>query len=494
MANAQANVVATSYIVETLHSTGTITFGANPTAADTITLNGVEFTYVASGATGNQINIGTDLAETLRNTASVLNSSSLSKVSAAYYTYDTTTLTITHVQPGILGNSFTLAASVATVSGGTLTGGNNAGTTPGGNWKYLRANNPDFNGNISTTTSQELRSDRNITDLVRTSGSSEGSIGFEMSAEEYDSFMESSLGGKFSKLVNISSTAITALAADNSINGPAGTFNTADILPGHFLKISGFANSANNGFAQVVSLSDQKIVFDSRLTLVDETTGSPTVTVKGKSLRNGAVKTAFSLQREFTDLAPEFMSHVGMLVSGWTLNTASEAIVDGSFSFVGRETTTVEIGTGYQAATANPIMSGVANVGTIYEGGSPLSGVFFKSINMTTNNNTRNLTAIGNLYPIDINMGSFNVEFAIEAYFSDTSLFSKYLNGTSTKLSYNLVDDDGNLLVIDAPKTKYSSGSLTGVSLNSDVMQSLTATGLYDPVQGYALQISYLPA
>jgi len=309
--------------------------------------------------------------------------------------------------------------------------------------------------------------------------------------------MESALGGAFSTALSFSAITVSVTASDNSINDSGSGFSTSDILPGHFIRISGFlTNATNNGIAKVVSVTTAKIIV-SRLTLIDESAGD-TVTLLGKSVRNSNVKKGFTIEREFTDIT-EFMSHVGMLVSGMTINAASEAIIDGSFNFTGRATAVAAstVGTGGPtAASANPIMSAVANVGAIYENDVlvPSSSVAFKSINLTTNNNTRALTAIGDLYPIDINMGSFNAEFAIEAYFSDSSLLDKYLAGTLTELSYTFTDDDGAAIVIDAPQMKYSAGTVTGVTLNSDVMQSLTGMALYDPTLGYALQISYIPA
>lgn len=369
------------------------------------------------------------------------------------------------------------------------------GTTPEAALTYLRCNSPDFNANVSTTTSQELRSDRNVTDLVRTSATSEGSVGFELSAVEYEPFIESALGGAFSTAINMSVITISAVASDNSINDSGAGFSTANILPGHFIRIGGFTTPGNNGVAKVVSVTTSKIVV-SRLTLADEAAGN-TVTVKGKSVRNAATKKTFTIERHFTDLTTTFQSHVGMLVNQMNLNVASEAIIDGSFSFMGRATqfTTSTVGTGAAtAATSNPIMSATANVGSLYENDALVSGVFFKSINLTTNNNARSLTAISNLYPVDINMGTFDAEFAVEAYFSSKTLLEKYLNGDVTEISYSLTDDNGNTFVVDAPEVKFTAGSLTGVTLNSDVMQSLTAKALYDATLGYSLQISYLPA
>lgn len=370
------------------------------------------------------------------------------------------------------------------------------GTTPAGGLTALRYKTADFNANINTTVSQEIRSDRATTDLVRTSASSEGSVAFELSAVEYEPFIQSALGGTFTTAVSLSSTSIAASATANTLSG-AGMVTT-NLTAGDFIRVGGFSNSANNGIFQIASVGTTTVTLSSAYaTLVTEAAG-PTVTVKGKRVRNGTTKKTFTIERNFTDLANEYMYHKGMMVSTMALNTASEAIIEGTFALQGRSTTidtsSVAGTAASTTATSNSIMSAVANVGTIYENDTAITDVYFKSINLTTNNNLRNLTAIGNLYPVDINMGSFGAEFAMEAYFANSTLLSKYLAGTATALTYILTDDSGNSFVINAPNVKYSAGSLTGIALNSDVMVSLTGTALYDSTYGYMLQISYLPA
>ena len=109
-------------------ATGTITFADNPTATDTITVNGTSFEFVASGATGNEINIAGTLPLTLDNMLTVLNGSTVAGVALATYTEDgIDELTITYDTLSTAGNLFTLAASSDTPSAATLAGGLNTG-------------------------------------------------------------------------------------------------------------------------------------------------------------------------------------------------------------------------------------------------------------------------------------------------------------------------------------------------------------------------------
>lgn len=106
-------------------ATGKITFGSNPTASDTITLNGTTVTFVASGATGNQVNIGASLSATMTALLEFLNASTDTQIVKFTYTTNAakTILYTTAAASGTGGNALTIAASAATASGSTLSGG-----------------------------------------------------------------------------------------------------------------------------------------------------------------------------------------------------------------------------------------------------------------------------------------------------------------------------------------------------------------------------------
>lgn len=104
---------------------GSVLFNANPANGQTVVLNGVTWTFVTSGATGTQTNIGASLAATLTQLATDLNASANSSINVASYTVDGTHLFVTYKTVGAGGNAYTLAAGTtgSTPSGATLTGG-----------------------------------------------------------------------------------------------------------------------------------------------------------------------------------------------------------------------------------------------------------------------------------------------------------------------------------------------------------------------------------
>jgi phage tail sheath gpL-like len=110
-------------------ASGTFTL-ASMVATNTVTINGVVFTCVASGATGNQFNVGGTDALTATALAAAINAS----VTALVVNVVTAAavgavVTVTAVDPGLVGNSITIANSAnGTASGARLTGGTNGDT------------------------------------------------------------------------------------------------------------------------------------------------------------------------------------------------------------------------------------------------------------------------------------------------------------------------------------------------------------------------------
>jgi len=98
---------------QTLYNpTGQIAFTANPTAGDTVTINGVTWTFVAAGATGTQVNIGTNLDFTLRNLVDSLNVSTNPAITPGTYSnYNGHTLKVVYDSMNGNAATFTLASS-----------------------------------------------------------------------------------------------------------------------------------------------------------------------------------------------------------------------------------------------------------------------------------------------------------------------------------------------------------------------------------------------
>ena len=107
-------------------ATGTVVIATQPTAAQTVVINGVTFTFrTGTAPLAEDVLIGATAAATVQNLADKLNASTNPKIAVANYSVASTTMTVTYGVKGVVGNSFTLAAgtATATVSGAALSGG-----------------------------------------------------------------------------------------------------------------------------------------------------------------------------------------------------------------------------------------------------------------------------------------------------------------------------------------------------------------------------------
>lgn len=115
-------------------ASGTIAFTAQPAANSTVAINGVTITFVASGATGAQVNIGASVSATVTALQTYL-AAATGALASCTYAASGSTLTITAASSGTGGNAIALAAGAtanATLSGSTLAGGCNTHTFSSG--------------------------------------------------------------------------------------------------------------------------------------------------------------------------------------------------------------------------------------------------------------------------------------------------------------------------------------------------------------------------
>lgn len=113
--------------INLVKATGTITLSSH-VATNTVTVNGIAFTCMASGAAGNQYNVGADDTATAVALAAALNANTtLDGMVVA--TAALGVVTLTSLIPGEIGNAVTLAISAnGSVSAARMSGGTNGDT------------------------------------------------------------------------------------------------------------------------------------------------------------------------------------------------------------------------------------------------------------------------------------------------------------------------------------------------------------------------------
>lgn len=368
------------------------------------------------------------------------------------------------------------------------------GTTPASAMTELRYTSESLGYTINNATSNEVRSDRQITDLIQTGASAAGAVNLEYSYNAYDILMESALFSTWSTTVAVAGIDISAANSDNSYNATTTDFTAENMSVGQWIKVAGFTTAANNGYCQVVSITATKLVV-SGLTLVDEAAGD-SVTMAGSVLRNGTTETSFTLEKKFDDIT-QFISFTGMVAGQMNLTMSTGAILTGSFDFTGKSSAiaATTVGTGApNPATVNPVMNTVSDVGNLLEGGNPLTGTFVQSLSIALANSPRGIGAVGTLGNADLGFGRCAVTGNVSVYFADAALYDKYLAGTATSLSFRVTDSAGNAYVFTLPNVKFSSGTIAAGGADQDVMADFAYQALRDTTTDATIQIDRFAA
>jgi hypothetical protein len=110
-----------------------------------------------------------------------------------------------------------------------------------------------------TVTSNTIRSDRLIQDIIETEMMSDGGINFEFSAGAIDDYLQAFMLGQWSRPMTFDYVAGTEVSwtANNTLTivGDSG-YNAGVFIVGRVIKVSGFVNPNNNGFFTLATVTN----------------------------------------------------------------------------------------------------------------------------------------------------------------------------------------------------------------------------------------------
>lgn len=221
-----------------------------------------------------------------------------------------------------------------------------------------------------TIQSEEIRADRQISDLAQVGAQASGSFSFELSYSDFKAWWENAL---FSTISTFTLTASLALAASTQrITGSNGDF--ANVMVGGFVKVSGASTTANNGPKLVIGkgANSEYLVLAPGSIATDETTN---ITVAGGFMKNGQTRHSSVFEKRIlsTTGQPTYQRFPGMVVDTAEINFESKQIITGEFTFLGRagEIASVSImdSTGTKAAgtltlSGNAVADETVTIGT----------------------------------------------------------------------------------------------------------------------------------
>src|SRR5262245_47091959 len=344
-----------------------------------------------------------------------------------------------------------------------------------------------------TVTSQIVRADRMIQDIIEVGAGSQGDVNIEYKFSDFESLILAALGASAWNSQTFTGAGgnldIAASGGGNQVlTGPASTWD--NYLVGGYVRVSG-ANAANNGVFRIVSKTSTDLTIANPTGTLQANADGATVLMKNARL--GTTKKSFLVEKNFGDIT-QFISFRGMRVGSWSMNMEAEQIITGSFGLVGagafRAGTTVS--GSVTPAGALSVCSATANFGRIEEPvGTPLVTAI-KAVRFTLNANPRQLTAVANKFPIGINLGSFEITGSLEAYFEDGALYDKFVNHTDSSLVVEVDSPEDDRTIITIPALKYTTAGPVGPGLNQDVMATFNFQAKYDATMANMFQVDVL--
>jgi hypothetical protein len=379
-----------------------------------------------------------------------------------------------------------------------------------GNAINLRMVEPTMKASIETTKSSEVNANRMSTGNTRVDQNVDGGFNFELSAAEYDPFLEAIVGGTFVHFGTAGLGAAFALQTTaNSIKAavaPTGSSAFTSLAVGSWFKVvpgptasaAVKAYFADAWFKVGVGSTTTNLAVDAATPIVAP--GLLAADLAGSAISqsiivNGPARKTFSFEHSLTDVGSR-MLYTGMEPNTLELNVEVGSIITGSFGFIGSSHDARD-GASYLpgvpvASKAHEVMNAVTDVGTVYEGGANLlaNGSFIKSLSLSLNNNARGQKAVGVFGNAGVGLGEFEISGSMQVYFQDTTYYKKWLDGERTSLTVGFCDAAGNGYLIELDKVKFRDGGLNPGGNDDDVMLDLPFDAFYDAATQRGIRIT----
>lgn len=348
------------------------------------------------------------------------------------------------------------------------------------------------------TNSAEIRSDRQIPDVVRVGANSAGELGYELSYGAHDQLLEA--GFLSSDWTTQDPVAITdsQTIASNVITRDAGDYVADGFVVGQWVTMSGWDVAANNILVRV-SAVDTLTLTVVAATLTDEAVGETDVTITIEAyIQNGTEFRSFTIEKEFTDLTTTFSVFRGMAVDTINLTIGADEILNGTFGFIGKDeqsprpTATVGDGTN-DAAASNDVMNGVDHVTSVLEGSAYDTELPITAFTLALANSLRARLQVGTLGAVSLGTGTVGVTGTIQSFFETQDQMNKYLAATATALAFIFTDSAANRYVLDMPRMRFTSGATVAAGQNQDILADLGYTAYRDVATDQTIRLTRIP-
>jgi len=343
--------------------------------------------------------------------------------------------------------------------------------------------------------SQEVRSDRQISDVRHGFNKVDGSVGFELSLDAYKDMLQFALAGAFGGVTMQGlppNFAVTVSAPNATIVRSLGDWVSDGFRVGMYITASTFTNPLNNGVFRVTAVTTLSLTIENASAVVQTSGAFGGVESAGHAsgsngiLKLGTTLSTFTMERRFTDVT-KYQVFRGCAIGGGELRVQPDSMVGGTLNILGMSSP-VSSGSSLGVPTAAPTRSPFSAFdAALYEGGTLRTVVTGATIKF---DNKRTLkSVVGSKFSPDVFEGSAEVMVDLAALLEDTTLIDKFTNETESSLYIRLNElGSSYFMVVGFPRLKYVGGDIDPPQ-EGPIIQQLPFQALVDPTWGTSMWV-----
>ncbi len=301
-------------------------------------------------------------------------------------------------------------------------------------------------------------------------------------------------------------------------------FTTLELTVGQVIWIGGTAtlnrfaldisSSVNRGWARITAIAANLLTLDKRSSTYQADNGAAKEIhlYFGRFIRNVTVDDAdfdeasYQFEAAYPDLdsvgVDEYEYAKGNYCNELTLNLGLADKATCNFGFVGTDTEPPSTSRATDAASALSPQQTVAfntsaDIGRLRVTEVDETGLstYFKSVNLTLNNNASPEKALANLGAVFMNIGNFDVDIDSQMLFTNSTVAEAVRNNTTVTMDFSLRNDDGGIF-IDLPAITIGGGDKEFPE-NETVLINTPSMAFEDPTLETSIGISlfsYVPS
>jgi hypothetical protein len=213
-------------------------------------------------------------------------------------------------------------------------------------------------------------------------------------------------------------------------------------------------------------------------------------------LKVGTTRRSFTFERRLeAGVTDQYQRFKGCVINGLSLDVSTGGVATVDFPIIGADLVTdtaIISGATYTAISGNPVFV-APQVANISIGGVSQSAKVIGKLGLSLSAGARGIEGLGTLGLRDVNLGTLDVTLTYDVYFADAMELTLLKAQTATDITFTLTDSAGKDLIFALGTVKVSDVRVAAGGKNTDIMATVTMTGLYDTSDASSIVITRMP-